>query len=202
MDFRDRVRSGRSRRCRRFRRADVVRSVCAFAWDLPLVGGLVGRSLTACERWDGAPRPWGVWIGFRLHSVAFRRWGVCCVESDVLTWFPCYAGIARRSSRDQLLPSAPLLGIVIVVDWYGSRWFWRVLMVLGRSWLGSRSRLVGAFVFMYWPVVAGLVASIALIGSMLLASEFPPVEVPLSWSDALRSGLARPAGAGCFAPRW
>ena len=70
--------------------------------------------------------------------------------------------------------------------------------MLGRIGL----RFLGVFFFMYWPVLAGFVASAVLIGGMLLASESPSVDAPSAWSDVVRSGLPRPAGAGCFTPRW
>ena len=44
--------------------------------------------------------------------------------------------------------------------------------------------------------------SIPLLGSSFLFSELLLVETPRSWSDVNRSGLPRPAGAGCFAPWW
>ena len=45
----------------------------------------------------------------------------------------------------------------------------------------------------------GLLVLIVVLGSLFLVSELWPVEVPRSWSDVNRSGLPRPAGAGCFA---
>ena len=72
------------------------------------------------------------------------------------------------------------------------------MVMSGRSGL----RFLGRLFLMYWPLAAGLVASIALIGTMLLRSEPPSVDAPSSWSDVVRSGLPRPAGGGCFTPRW
>ena len=51
-------------------------------------------------------------------------------------------------------------------------------------------------------MAVGFRVSIALLGSSFLFLELRPVETPRSWSDVNRSGLPRPAGAGCFAPRW
>ena len=78
-------------------------------------------------------------------------------------------------------------------------------MVSCSSRLGDWRRFVGESVVLYWPMVAAFVASIALLGAMFLrvsVSELPRVGVPLSWSDAVRSGALRPAGAGCSARPW
>ena len=72
------------------------------------------------------------------------------------------------------------------------------MVMSGRSGLRS----LGMLFLMYWPLAAGVVASIVLIWSMLLRSEPPSVHAPSSWSDVVRSGLPRPAGAGCFTSWW
>ena len=104
------------------------------------------------------------------------------------------AGIGRGLSRrdDGWNPACAGMCSVIAGCWGVS------MVVSGRSGL----RFLGVFVFMYWPVIAGVTVSVGVIGGMLLGSESPPVDAPSSWSDVIRSGLPQPAGAGCFALRW
>ena len=45
-------------------------------------------------------------------------------------------------------------------------------------------------------------ASFILMGALFLVSDALRVGGPISWSDAVRSGLARPAGRGCSTRRW
>ena len=66
----------------------------------------------------------------------------------------------------------------------------------------SGRRFLGGLFLMYWPLLAGLAASVMLVGAMFLGSEAPSVDAPASWSEVVRSGLPRPAGAGCFTSRW
>ena len=78
-------------------------------------------------------------------------------------------------------------------------------MMSGRMRLGSWRRLirfVGRFIPMDGKMAVAVVASFILPGALFLFSEPPRVGAPLSWSDAVRSGLPRPAGGGCSTGSW
>ena len=88
----------------------------------------------------------------------------------------------------------------------GGGWFFTgVLMMAGRRGLGAWSRLIGfvdRFIPMNGKMAVAVAASFILMGALFLVSDALRVGGPISWSDAVRSGLARPAGRGCSTRRW
>ena len=67
---------------------------------------------------------------------------------------------------------------------------------------GFRTPVVAGLV-RYWQMGLAVLASAALLVAVLLVPELPPApEVPLFWSDLVRSGLPRAAGVGCAASPW
>ena len=78
-------------------------------------------------------------------------------------------------------------------------------MMSGRVELGRWRRLirfVDRFIPMDGKMAVAVVASFILLGALFLFSEPPRVGAPFSWSDAVRSGLPRPAGGGCSTGSW
>ena len=61
---------------------------------------------------------------------------------------------------------------------------------------------VDRFIPMNGKMAVAVAASFILMGALFLVSDALRVGGPISWSDAVRSGLARPAGRGCSTRRW
>ena len=61
---------------------------------------------------------------------------------------------------------------------------------------------VDRFIPMNGKMAVAVAASFILMGALFLVSDAPRVGAPISWSDTVRSGLARPAGRGCSTRRW